>query len=182
MRNEEVKSEETQAEPNWFREVTVSACGLGYLPVAPGTWGSAGAAAVALFLWWYLPHAVALAALGAGVLLCLILGMRFCPWAENYYGEKDPGTFVIDEVAGQWMACLLFMWAPQSALAATAAAFVAFRVFDIIKPPPARKIEQLPGGRGTMLDDLVAALYAAAAVWIIFSLRPDIFAYPVLSH
>ena len=160
----------------WLRLLSVSACGLGYLPVAPGTWASAGAATAALILWTYLPHAWVLVAIALGILLCIVMGMRLCPWAEKYYGKKDPGTFVIDEVAGQWLTCFLFMWAPESAPAAVAAAFVAFRVFDIVKPPPARKIEHLPGGRGTMLDDLVAALYAAATVWMVFSLRPSLFA------
>jgi phosphatidylglycerophosphatase A len=178
MRNEGIDVELSDEETTLWRRVAVSAGGLGYLPVAPGTWGAAGAAGVALLLWSMLPPTWVIAALLVGIVLALVVGMWLCPWAEQYYGKKDPGTFVIDELAGQWLACALFMWAPDSALAGTAAAFIAFRVFDIIKPPPARKIEQLPGGQGTMLDDLVAALYAAATVWIIFRMRPSVFNYP----
>lgn len=158
-----------------LRAALVSGFGLGYLPVAPGTWGSAGAALVALGIWRTMPEGAALATLAGGIILTMIVGMRLCAWAENYYEGKDPGVFVLDEVAGQWCTCVLFLWAPENPLAATVAAFVAFRIFDIAKPPPARKIEHMPGGRGVMLDDIVAGLYAAALLWVVFRLRPNLF-------
>lgn len=145
-----------------LRKMSVTALGLGRLPVAPGTWGSAGAAAVYVGLRYALPGPWHVAALGAGVVLCVALGVRLGPWAESHYGKTDPGAFALDEVAGQWVACapLLFL----HPLTAAAFGFVAFRVFDILKPAPIRRLEHLPAGWGVMLDDLLAGLYAAALV------------------
>jgi phosphatidylglycerophosphatase A len=139
--------------------------GLGYLPVAPGTWASVGAAAVYLAL-RRLPLQLCMAALAVGVVLVLLLGLALAPRALRIYGRADPGHFVLDEVAGLWLTCLLFPW--PDGLAAGVSALVAFRVFDIAKPFPIRRLEKLPGGWGVMLDDLLAAVYAAAALWVLF--------------
>jgi len=92
-------------------------------------------------------------------------------WAGNRaledFGAKDPKQFVLDEAVGQMIACLgaLPMWqASWNLWINIAAAFVLFRLLDIIKPPPIRQAERLPGGWGIMADDLVAAIIAGAIV------------------
>jgi phosphatidylglycerophosphatase A len=145
-------------------KLTSSALGLGYLPVAPGTWGSAGAAG----LYWLLrvefgPAGVAVT--GGLLVGALLLGLWLCPGAVRVFGDSDPGRFVLDELAGCWLTCLLF-WG-HGALLTAGAAFAAFRVFDVLKPFPIRALERLPGGWGVMADDLGAALYAGGALWII---------------
>ena len=142
-----------------------SALGLGHLPVAPGTWASAAAAVV----YWLLrqrlapvPCAVALAGL---FLAALVLGLLVCPGAQKVYGEQDPGQFVLDEFAGLWLTCLVFWWRGPSHTAV--AAFLAFRFFDIVKPFPVGRLEDVPGRWGVMLDDLAAAVCSAATLWAV---------------
>ena len=141
-----------------------SALGLGHLPVAPGTWASAAAAA-AYVLIDRLPAPWAPVLLGALLLGVFAAGLALVPAAEAAYGSKDPRQFVLDEVAGQWLTCLLFAW--RGPLATAAAAFVAFRVFDIVKPFPIKRLETLPGGWGVMSDDLAAGAYAAGTLWLL---------------
>jgi phosphatidylglycerophosphatase A len=128
--------------------------GSGWLPWAPGTWGSLAALPFAwLILTYGGPGFLALAALalfGAGC------------WAADIAARetqtKDPGWIVIDEVVGQWLTLLA---APQS-LFGYAAAFLLFRLFDIWKPWPIGWADQrLEGGFGIMFDDVLAAIYAA---------------------
>ncbi len=101
------------------------------------------------------------------VLVALIAGLGI--WAgtrvEKLSGKKDPGTVVVDEVAGQMLALAAI---PLTAAAGpTVLAFLAFRVFDIIKPYPARRFESLRSGWGIMADDLVAGVYAALTVGLV---------------
>jgi phosphatidylglycerophosphatase A len=128
--------------------------GSGWLPWAPGTWGSLAALPFAwLILTYGGPGLLALAALalfGAGC------------WAADIAARetqtKDPGWIVVDEVVGQWLTLLA---APQS-LIGYAAAFLLFRLFDIWKPWPIGWADQrLEGGFGIMFDDVLAAIYAA---------------------
>ncbi|MDP6438162.1 MAG: phosphatidylglycerophosphatase A [Candidatus Brocadiia bacterium] len=161
------------------RKLAVTALGLGCLPVAPGTWGSAGAVVFYVALRYLMPGPWHLALLGAGIAGCLVLGMALCPWAEEHYGKKDPRPFVLDEVAGQWVACysLFFICpAPFELIVLSgpliACCFVAFRFFDIIKPFPIRRLENLRAGWGVMLDDLLAGAYAAASCWVMSFLLP----------
>ncbi len=143
------------------RKLAVTALGLGCLPLAPGTWGSLGAAGIGLLLFLLVPWPWSNVLLAGGLIVILGVGQALGPWAERYYGENDPKPFVLDEVAGQWLTCLLAgvtLIPPFFGLAAVP--FVMFRLFDIWKPFPIRRIETLPGGWGIMLDDLFAALYA----------------------
>ena len=126
--------------------------GSGHVPLAPGTAGSA----VAVGLFW-LTLRTGLGWLPAVVFVALVLaGFWSCPAATRRLGEKDPGPIVIDEFAGQFLALLAL---PPS-WPVLAAGFALFRLFDIVKPPPARRFEALPGAAGIMADDLVAGLYA----------------------
>ncbi len=142
----------------WSPAILVAtACGSGYLPKAPGTWGSLAAALAA----WPLAAAFGPTALLAAAAGATVLGL----WATKVYisrtGAKDPGPVVIDEVAGQWLtlaACPLdpFWWL---------AGFLAFRVTDITKPFPANWVDRrVDGAGGVMLDDLVAGAYALGAI------------------
>jgi phosphatidylglycerophosphatase A len=124
--------------------------GIGYVPVAPGTAGSAAG----LLLWWLMPP---VPALHAGVILLLfVAGVWSATAVAPYFGKSDPGQVVIDEVVGVLMTLL---WNPVGPAGAVAA-FLLFRLFDIVKPFPARQLEQLHGGLGVMADDAMAAVYA----------------------
>ncbi|MEZ5989038.1 MAG: phosphatidylglycerophosphatase A [Planctomycetota bacterium] len=153
-----------------LKVLTVSFLGLGLAPVASGTFGTLGGVVVAVPLAWApgLPYwAWLLLATLVVTLVCVALG----PWAERYYGLKDPGAIVLDEVGGYMVTLALFdvVCGGGAALGFEGhlAAFLAFRVGDIVKPWPARAFERLPGGWGVMLDDLVAGLYAGAILVIL---------------
>jgi len=136
---------------------TVGPCG--FVPVAPGTVGSL--AGVAIFV---AVRSTASLWLEIGVLLAVTLvGIAAASAAESTYSRRDPGLIVIDEVAGMLLTLLAV---PVGALG-IALGFLAFRVFDIAKPFPARQAEALPRGWGVMADDLVAGLYAQAALRLV---------------
>jgi len=132
--------------------------GAGLLPKAPGTWGSLAA----------LPFAWLIFDLGGvvGLAVATIIVFGLGCWAADAYvrelGGDDPGPVVIDEVAGQWLTLLVV---PPD-LVLYALGFVFFRITDIFKPWPANWADrQIKGGLGIMLDDIFAALYAAAALY-----------------
>jgi phosphatidylglycerophosphatase A len=139
---------------------------LGRLPKAPGTWGSAAGALlapVALFPLDYYWRALLL----AGV---FILGTAAAAKAERALGRKDPGGVVIDELVGQWATLAIF---PQWNWWLVAAGFILFRLFDIFKPWPIKRLElKLGGGLGVMADDVLAAVYAAAVLLVLARLLP----------
>jgi len=128
--------------------------GVGYLPFAPGTFGSAAG----LVVWALLPASPVVHA-GAIVLLFAV-GSWSGSVAERHFQRTDPGQVVIDEVLG--MLVTLFLnpvgW-PGAALG-----FLLFRAADIVKPYPANRLERLPGGIGVMADDAMAAVYANVAL------------------
>jgi phosphatidylglycerophosphatase A len=125
--------------------------GVGYAPVAPGTFGSA--AGVVLF---YAVRSTGSAAVEIGTIVVLLaIGVWSAGAAERHFGAVDPGPVVIDEVAGM-LITLAFI--PVNAAGAVAGFFV-FRALDIVKPWPAARLEAWPGGRGVMADDVMAALY-----------------------
>jgi len=147
-----------------------SAMGLGHLRPAPGTWGSLPPVALAMVLAMSgadprrIDMAVAVLGIVFGV-ACLLWGEA----AERHHGKKDPGAVVADEVAGQALALLWLPW-PQNnprIIATCAIAFFSFRLFDIVKPPPARGWQRFPGGVGILVDDLVAGFYALVATHIL---------------
>jgi len=134
--------------------------GTGFLPVAPGSWGSLAALPFAWGLEWLGGQALLLAA----ALAAFAVGW----WAAGAYaartGDDDPGAVVIDEVAGQWLA-LAFV--PASAWS-YALGLVLFRIADIAKPWPASLAERrLAGGLGVMADDMVAGAYAGLALLVV---------------
>jgi phosphatidylglycerophosphatase A len=128
--------------------------GVGYAPIAPGTFGSA-AGLVA----WYLLPASGTAQLVA-IIVVFVLGSWSGTVAEHHFDRPDPGYVVIDEVAG--MLVTLFL-VPVGWVGAVVAFFL-FRLFDIVKPYPANRLERLPGGVGIMADDVMAGIYANVAL------------------
>jgi len=152
----------------------VATCGVGHVPLAPGTWGALVGVGIYVFF-NFISEGFFIAAQANGwepeqfeamrtsaLLLLLIALVMIGIWAatrvEPMLGRKDPGAVVIDEVAGQVLTFIFVpMFAPWWMIAV---GFVLFRVFDIWKPYPIRRLEALESGLGIMADDLVAAAYA----------------------
>ena len=129
---------------------TVAYCG--YSPFAPGTVGSAAGLIVYALVWWSQSRL-----LEVGLITGLFAaGVWAATAAERYFGGIDPGPVVIDEVVGM-LITLAFI---PAGVSAAIAGFVLFRIFDVIKPYPAGRFEQLHGGLGVMADDAMAAVYA----------------------
>lgn len=124
---------------------------IGYLPLAPGTWGSLAA----LMAWRLLPE-MELFRLSLIVVVVFLVGVISSTILSEREGDSDPSHIVIDEWAGMWIALLMipneWKWLGM--------AFILFRLFDIVKIYPANRFEKLPGGWGIMMDDVVAGLYA----------------------
>lgn len=134
---------------------------MGRAPLAPGTVASAVTAVVLWLLQLSTPALLAL------LILVTALGTWAAEQAERALGGgKDPGAIVVDEVAGMTLSVL----AVPLSLPALLAAFLLFRVFDVVKPFPANVSQRLRGGLGVMADDLIAGLYALALVLLARSL------------
>ncbi|WP_199244298.1 phosphatidylglycerophosphatase A [Pseudodesulfovibrio cashew] len=134
---------------------------IGNFPKAPGTWGSLAAVIAAPWLFLAFPP--------PGRLLILAFVFAVGTWAssraESILVKKDPGCVIIDEVFGQWLALLCFTAMPLWQLGL---GFLLFRLFDIFKPWPIKRVETiLPGGLGVMADDGVAGLYALIVLELI---------------
>jgi phosphatidylglycerophosphatase A len=136
----------------------------GYFPIAPGTVGSVVGLLVYIPVWWLQAPAVE---------AVLIVGLFAAgTWAgtiaERYFGGIDPGPIVIDEVVGM-LITLAFI---PAGLTAALMGFVLFRIFDVIKPFPAARLEKLHGGLGVMADDAMAAVYANLSLRLLMALFP----------
>jgi len=124
--------------------------GVGYVPVASGTFGSAAG----LVLWAVLPSILVVQA--TAIVVLFVVGSWSGSVAERHFGRTDPGEVVVDEVMGM----LLTLFLTGVGWTGAVAGFFLFRIFDIVKPFPARRLEHLPGGIGVMADDAMAAIYA----------------------
>jgi len=156
----ENKSSAAEVPGGFFVKLLSSFFFSGYLPKAPGTWASGITTIILFFVWpkyWHLQFLITLAV--------YLIGVELSTRAERYYGH-DSGHIVIDEVAGQMTA--LFM-VPRM-VAPFVIAFVLFRLFDIVKPPPARAWESLRAGWGVMSDDIAAGFYAVVVTHFILML------------
>jgi phosphatidylglycerophosphatase A len=142
---------------NGVAHFIATAAFTGYVPIAPGTVGSA----VGLIVWALLRTATSSLSAEAGLALALlVIGAWSATAVERRLGTTDPGPVVVDEVMGMGVTLIAAPFTWQVALAG----FLLFRVFDIVKPPPARALERAHGGWGIMLDDLAAGLYAWAVL------------------
>lgn len=166
-----------------WAERAITLFGSGYAPFASGSWGSL--VAVILFLipalilrqfpsLAWITEAVVLV---PGIVIAVLLSIWWGPWALEKFGAKDPKPFVLDEFAGQWIALVSL---PVAAAGGSLVAFTVvvfgqfffFRLFDVIKPPPAAQLERLPSGWGVLCDDLMAGLYANIAGQILWRFTP----------
>jgi phosphatidylglycerophosphatase A len=169
---------------------TATGFGLGYLPIAPGTWGSLGGVVLALAaansfnLWslvvgrianvppreafwpalffWPFFHLFCAGLVG-------IVGVWASRHAMRHFGKPDPGPVVIDEISGQlitYLPALASSFAPGG-WKYLLLGFILFRGFDIVKPWPCKQAERWPHGWGIMADDWFAGLYAAAILWMV---------------
>ncbi len=156
--------------------------GIGRIPVAPGTFGSAvGVLWFALLvltgsLWLFI----------AGTLAAAALSVWLCGAAEQVLGRKDPGSVVLDEIAAlplcflSWVAVQCWQTGSMPPLSCffsarawplTLGVFIAFRFFDVAKPWPVRQSQSLPGGWGVTVDDLLAAVYVNAVVLLVYAAK-----------
>lgn len=144
--------------------------GVGFLPLAPGTWGALLAIALWLPLYLLTSAPVCFAATLVATAVYTVAGTWASNEAEKYWG-KDPVIACADETVGQWIALLPVCWFPVSRWWMIIVAFVMFRFFDIVKPLGIRKMEDFPGGYGMMADDILSGIYAVIVVvalnWLI---------------
>ena len=149
---------QNQNATKWWAWAIATFFGVGFLKPGPGTWASV----TAVLLWagaghfLHLTPSALLIALLIGIFLTIVFGVPAATIVERESGHHDPGFVVIDEVAGQWIALLFSPVDWRHGLIA----LVLFRLFDITKPFPVRRLERLPGGWGIVFDDVAAGLYA----------------------
>jgi phosphatidylglycerophosphatase A len=159
-----------------MKKLLIPFFGLGYLPIAPGTWGSAGAIVVYAGIWmvahysglFFSPNHISIVFLVLSAIMYAV-GVGGGRWAVETFKSDDPKPFVLDEVVGMWVS-LLFL--PITGITwllwILMVQFLVFRCFDIVKPSPARQSEHLPFGWGIMTDDVVAGIYANLVGQILF--------------
>jgi phosphatidylglycerophosphatase A len=133
-----------------FSLAVATVFGIGYVPVAPGTFGSA----VGLLFWMVLPGSTLVQA--CTIVAMFVLGSITGNAAERHFGRIDPRQVILDEVMGMLITLFLNPVGWKGAFAG----FLLFRATDVIKPYPANRLERLPGGVGVMADDAMAAVYA----------------------
>jgi phosphatidylglycerophosphatase A len=177
----------SQRGPVDYLAMVVATFGVGFLPLAPGTWGSLVGVVIYLVVRWFslsLPRRtgsqgllllnpqIGFIALELVIILLVsLLGIWAASRTERLLGRKDPGKVVVDEVAGQMIALLpLPLFGLVSWRLWVIVSFILFRFFDILKPYPARRLEDLHGGLGIMADDLVAGAYAAVLTALLLAL------------
>lgn len=161
--------------------------GVGYAPLAPGTFGSAVGVGLYLLLregtrrivYSYVPDYSLTyelvesfrAALMLGVIAVVTaLGVWAASRTEKLLARKDPGIVVVDEVAGQLIAFLFIPLGMSLNWWTLIAGFLLFRLFDIWKPYPIRRLEALESGLGIMADDILAGVYAAATLTLLLTI------------
>ena len=173
-------------EVSFITKIIATGAFSGYMPWASGTFGS-----IVGLLIYFIPGVEEPAILMFLILIGFFAGVRTSAIVARAVGNKlsksaelakekfqpgkhdvpDPSIVVIDEIVGMWISLLLL---PKSFLISTLAFFF-FRIFDIIKPPPARQFERYPNGWGIMLDDVMAGVYANLAVRVFIIILPGIF-------
>lgn len=162
--------------------MVITGFGLGYAPVASGTFGSAGAIGISMIAWaaWTSGNTIQLDVTWLVLTMLVSVGcIAWGPWAIQEYAARarkagDPGHVVADEFAGQWISLVALPMAGHDhwgmALAIFATQFFLFRVFDVIKLPPARQLEKLPAGWGILMDDIAAGIQANLVGQVLFRL------------
>lgn len=167
-----------------YLSLAVTTFGVGYLPLAPGTWGSIVGVGIYLgvskldAIWhhhWAVEHgfsalqgsAVSLAAVSIIFLLFTLFGIWAAGRATELLGNEDPSEAVVDEVIGQ---LVVFLFVPFGVgWPMILAGFLLFRLFDIWKPYPIDHLQSLPGGLGICADDILAGVYAGVCLSVIYA-------------
>jgi phosphatidylglycerophosphatase A len=151
-----------------MKRLITSCFGLGWLPIAPGTWGSMPVA----MIYFVMSRSGASSAVSAIVMAVLaaaasIICVKMASAAMEATGKNDPGEVVIDEFAGQAMTFVVVSIASVNQVwIAAILGFLFFRFFDILKPWPVHNLEKLRAGWGILADDLAAGIYAGLAVLV----------------
>ncbi len=162
--------------------IAVTTFGVGYLPLAPGTWGSMVGVGVYLGTSWFaelarptdllhhsfqLLHAQLLAIICIAFLLFSLLGVWAAGRSTELLGDLDPPQAVVDEVIGQ---LIVFLFVPFGiGWPFVLAGFLLFRLFDIWKPYPIDYLQNLPAGIGVCADDILAGVYAGICLSVIYA-------------
>jgi len=146
----------------------VSCFGLGWMPIAPGTWGSLPPTIIFALLCYF---GISITSISITMVAMVILGsficVKFSPYSIGFTAKKDPSEVVADEFAGQAVTFIGAYASGEYPIIITAAlGFLLFRLFDIIKPWPIRNLEKLPAGWGILADDLLAGVFAAVVLQI----------------
>lgn len=139
--------------------------GLGFAPIAPGTFGSAAG----ILIYWLTRHWSTPAQFMI-IAVVTVVGTWAATETARHVGREDPGQVVIDEVAGQLVTLAL----TGAGLTATIVGFFLFRILDIIKPYPANRFERLHGGVGIMADDLMAGVYGCVLLHLMMRFIPGL--------
>ncbi|NUN08733.1 MAG: phosphatidylglycerophosphatase A [Ignavibacteriaceae bacterium] len=145
---------------DFFSKIYGSGIYTGFIPFASGTFGSIVATGIFLIP-GFTNYYIILPAILVSTLVGIPMGDRF----EKVYG-KDPSEFTLDEFVGTWIS---YLFLPLNVYWITAA-FILWRILDIIKPFPAGKLENIPGGMGIMIDDIVSGLYTCLVMNLIYRL------------
>ena len=158
-------------------ELLTTCFGLGKMPFAPGTFGSLPPVVVYLLAGYLCPYPpsgpILMAFLAAAAAWACV---QFAPVTIESTGQTDPQSIVADEVAGQAVTLLFIaILDPVNIWLAAASGFVLFRLFDILKPWPCKKLENLPRGAGILADDLMAGIYAAVVYGVLYWFLPGYF-------
>jgi len=143
----------------------IATCGyLGYVPVAPGTFGSAAGLVVFAAVRWSGSPALELAV----IILLFAVGVWSANAAERHFGGVDPAPVILDEVVGM-LITLAFL---PVTITGAIVGFLLFRLFDVVKPWPANRLEALHGGLGVMADDAMAGVYGNVAMRLLVVVLP----------
>lgn len=145
---------------DFFSVFVASGAFVGFLPWCPGTWGSL----LGIVLFWFFKGVSTFFQIFL-IFLIILSGIVFSHLVSKKVKQDDPEFVVIDEIAGVWISVL-----GKHTFLEYLLAFVIFRVIDILKPFPLRKIERLKGGIGIMGDDVVAGVITNLLVWLILLL------------
>jgi phosphatidylglycerophosphatase A len=169
-----------------YLSLAITTVGVGYLPLAPGTWGSMVAVGIYVVLantfsaYRFAPGStgseVMIAAIHALILIAFLLFILLGVWAAGrsteLLGNSDPSQAVVDEVMGQ---LIVFLFIPfTTSWVLIGAGFVFFRLFDIWKPYPIDSLQVLPGGIGVCADDILAGVYAGVCLSVIYAVSLSI--------
>ena len=153
-----------------FSTFIASLFGIGFIPAAPGTFGTA----VAALIYWFIPASVFTMANAmyyfGGLAVLSVISSLVATSAEKTLGH-DAGTIVIDELCGFFVTVALL---PKT-LPVLIYSFVLFRVFDIAKPFPIKQSQKIKAGWGVTVDDLLAGIYANVLIQILIKLYPKFF-------